>query len=56
MAAHKKTSLFDIVGFILIIFNAIIFLYFIIKLHQIEKITRDTQAQAQQLIQKFENQ
>lgn len=51
---RKKLRVYYEVGFtILLLANALLLLYFIFKLNQIESLARDTQAQAQELLQRI---
>ena len=47
---QRHLQQFEVLGFALIIINSLIFLYFIFKLNEIETLTRETQAQAQEII------
>jgi hypothetical protein len=53
-SSSSRYRQFEIIGFILILINAIIFLYFIFKLNQIESLARETQAQAQEIIRSLD--
>lgn len=50
-SVQSKVKVYYEIGFsVLLIINALLLVYFILKLNQIESLARDTQAQAQEII------
>lgn len=53
---QKRVRIMYEVGFgILLLVNAVLLIYFILKLNQIESLARDTQAQAEEIINSIQD-